>query len=112
MEKSKVMQSFEDELRSALRRKEPPPDFADRVLARLPGAVPVRLPVRTRRPWVRWVAAMAASVLLASGTIGYRYYQGERAKSQVLLAVRIAATKLNKAQRKVQALHSARRSNS
>jgi len=40
----------------------------------------------------------------------YRHYRGERAKAQVLLAVRIAGSKLNKAQRKVHML--AHRSNS
>ena len=106
------MQSFEDELRSALRRKEPSPDFADRVLARVPTGLPRRPLGPARRPWAAGVAALAASVLLASGAVGYRYYQGERAKSQVLLAVRIAAAKLNKAQKKVQMLNSAHRSNS
>jgi hypothetical protein len=42
--------------------------------------------------------------MLTAGALEYRHYQGERAKSQVLLAVRIAAHKLNKAQKKVQML--------
>jgi hypothetical protein len=45
---------------------------------------------------------MAAALLLTAGGLEYRNYQGERAKSQVLLAMRIAGGKLNKAQRKVQ----------
>jgi hypothetical protein len=102
------MHSFEDELRSALRRREPSPDFTARVLARV-AAVPAG---RTRRPWVRWVAAMAASVMLAAGAVEYRRYQGEKAKFQVLLAVRIAAVKLNKAHRKIQMLNAVHRSNS
>jgi hypothetical protein len=95
------MASLEDELRSALRRREPSPDFTERVLARV-SAAPVR---RAPQPWVRWVAAMAATlVLLAAGGLEYRHYRGERAKEQVLLAVRIAGSKLNKAQKKVQML--------
>jgi hypothetical protein len=100
--------NLEDELRSALRRKEPSPEFTERVLARV-GGVPVR---RAPRPWVRWVAAMAASVLLAAGAVEYRQYRGEQAKSQVLLALRIAGGKLNKAQKKVQMLNAAHRNNS
>jgi uncharacterized protein HemX len=92
--------NLEDELRSALRRQEPSPDFTERVLARV-AAAPVR---RASRPWVRWVAAIAAALLLAAGGFEYRQYQGERAKGQVLLAVRIAGGKLNKAHRKVQML--------
>ncbi len=92
--------NLDDELRSALARREPRPDFTARVLA--------RAAARSARPaprvWVRWVAAMAASLLLAAGSLEYRHYQGERAKSQVLVAVRIAARKLNKAQKKVQML--------
>ena len=94
------MAPLEDELRSALRRREPSPDFTERVLARV-AAVPVR---RAPQPWVRWVAAMAATLLLAAGGLEYRHYRGERAKDQVLLAVRIAGSKLNKAQKKVQML--------
>jgi negative regulator of sigma E activity len=100
--------NLEDEIRSALRRKEPSPEFTERVLARAYGA-PVR---RAPRPWARWVAAMAASVLLAAGAIGYREYRGERARSQVLLALRIAGGKLNKAQKKVHMLNAAHRNNS
>jgi len=98
------MASLEDELRSALRRREPSPDFTERVLARV-AAAPVR---RASQPWrqprFRWVAAIAAALLLAVGGLEYRHYQGERAKDQVLLAVRIAGSKLNKAQKKVQML--------
>ena len=94
------MASLEDELRSVLRRREPSPDFTERVLARV-AAVPVR---RAPQPWVRWVAAMAATLLLAAGGLEYRHYRGERAKDQVLLGERIAGSKLNKAQKKVQML--------
>ena len=94
------MASLEDELKSALRRQEPSPDFTDRVLARV-AATPVR---PAPQPWIRWVAPMAAALMLAAGGAEYRHYRGERAKAQVLLAVRIAGSKLAKAQRKVQML--------
>jgi hypothetical protein len=92
--------NLEDELRSALRRQEPSPDFTERVLARV-AAKPVR---RAARPWVRWIAPMAAALMLAAGGLEYRHYEGERAKSEVLVAMRIAGSKLNKAQKKVQML--------
>ena len=96
--------NFEDELRSAMRRKEPSPDFTAQVLARA-WAAPGR---RAPQPWVRWVAGLAAAlvlaVLLGAGGLEYRRHEGQRAKAQVLLAVRIAGGKLNKAQKKVQML--------
>ncbi|MGA2132759.1 MAG: hypothetical protein ABSH50_10735 [Bryobacteraceae bacterium] len=92
--------NLDDELRSALQRRQPSPDFTARVLARV-AAESARPAVRA---WPRWVAAMAASLLLAAGAMEYRHYQGERAKAQVMLAMRITATKLNKAQKKVQML--------
>jgi hypothetical protein len=103
--------NLDDELRSALRRQEPSPDFTERVLARV-SAARVRPAPRSWLSWpaTRWVAAMAALLVLALGALEYRQQQGERAKSQVLLAVRIAAHKLNKAQKKVQMI--SHRSNS
>jgi hypothetical protein len=95
--------NLEDELRSALRRREPSPDFTARVLARVAaGSVSPAPRPGFSRPVTRFVAAMAAALLLAVGSLGYREYQGQRAKSQVLLALRITASKLNKAQKKVQ----------
>lgn len=94
------MAYLDDELRSALRREEPSPDFAGRVMARV-NAAPTR---RATRPWLRWAAPIAAALLLAAGGLEYRHYQGERAKAQVMLAMRIAGGKLNKAQKKVQML--------
>jgi hypothetical protein len=101
--------NFEDEIRAALRRQEPPAGFAERVLARTgaagetPRATPIRRSVRP--PWIRWAAAMAACAVLSAGAWGYRYYQGERAKAQVILALRITANKLNKAQQRVRMLN-------
>jgi hypothetical protein len=96
------MASLEDDLKSALTRREPAPDFTDRVLARVAAAAPRRAPQPWQQPRFRWLAAVAAALLLTAGGLEYRQYQGERAKDQVLLAMRIAGGKLNKAQRKVQ----------
>lgn len=94
--------NLDDELRAALQRRDPSPDFTNRVLARV-AAQSVRPASRTgSHKWTPWVAALAASLMLTAGALEYRRYQGERAKAQVLYALRITATKLNKAQKKVQ----------
>ena len=98
--------NLEDELRQALRRCDPSPDFTARVLTKVSNTPPRRRP----QPWVRWMTAAAAALILTAGGLEYRHYQGERAKDEVMLAVRIAGTKLAKAQKKVQML--AHRSNS
>lgn len=142
------MSKFDDELKLALQREQPSPDFTDRVMARiaqLPAneTPPVRLEKLSetgrlgdkgtgRRgdwwqriiavfqvPKLGWAMAGAmAFVLFATvfGVMRYREHQlelrrqaelaeqaeGERAKEQVMLAMRIASAKLNVAQKKVQ----------
>ncbi len=86
------MREFEDELRSALRRQEPPAGFADRVLART-------RPKGARRSWV--AAAIAAGLLLSLGGFEYRQYEGRKAKRELLLALEIAGSKLSIAQAKI-----------
>lgn len=84
------MDWLEEELKRALERKSPSPEFAGRVAAaayRAPG-------FRARR----WLAAAASVLVLAGIAAGYRQYQGIRAKNQVMLAVRIAAHQLNRVQ--------------
>jgi hypothetical protein len=142
------MSKFDDELKLALRREEPSPDFTNRLMARiaqLPAAEapPVQLEKlrETGRlgaqgtgrlgdwwqriisvfqvPKLGWAMAGAIAVILFGGIFGmmqYREHQlelrrqaelaeqaeGERAKEQVMLAMRIASAKLNVAQKKVQ----------
>ena len=86
------MREFEDELRSALRRQEPPAGFADRVVART-------RPKGTHRNWV--AAAIAAGLLLSMGGFEYRQYEGRKAKRELLLALEIASSKLSIAQAKI-----------
>jgi len=101
---------IEEELKKAMARREPPAGFTQRVMAR---AVTNR-PVGRGAGWMAWLersrawrlAGAAAGISLAlSG--GFFYQQHERAerglaaKRQLLVAVRIAGTKLQKAHRQV-----------
>ena len=86
------MDWLDDELKRAFERQEPPPDFAARTIARARGkgfALP------------RWTVAAAAALVIAGAGYGYRWRQGEAAKQQVLLAFRIASTKVNHIQMQV-----------
>ena len=105
------MDRLEDALREALRRKAPPEGFAERVLARHAAPAPKPGPWEAFRLWFqlpspRWAAAAALTVVLLAG---YQYTveqrrraQGEAAREQVLLALRITADKVEYARAKVQ----------
>jgi hypothetical protein len=84
---------LDDDLKRAFERREPPPDFATRTITRARGNSPF--------PLQRWVVAAAAALVIAGAGYGYRWRQGEAAKQQVLLAFRIAATKVNHIQMQV-----------
>lgn len=95
--------NLEDDLKRVLRRQAPPPGFAGRVLQRLDEAEkPTRRPV--------WWRAAAASVTLAAILGGYathrvvEHRRGERAKEQVLTAMRIAGEKVRYAQQEVRGI--------
>ncbi len=108
------MKPLEEELRSALRRQEPPEDFVAHVMARVstPASTEARwwVPVRAllRAPRWRWAAAALAACLLVVAAVVHQRReqrmkaQGEVAKAQVMKALRIASSKLNVARRKVQ----------
>ena len=100
--------NIEHELQQALRRKTPPPDLTDRVLARLD-----RPQAGAPRRWMppaatRWLAAAAAVALVATGAS--RYYaeqqarlEAERARQDVMLALQITSEALADVQRHVEA---------
>ena len=102
--------NFDDELRAALKRREPPDGFVERVLARAQSPVAARRPswrerwgwwlIPGRRP--AWITAgvVAAMLLVTSGVEYRRRRQGELAKQQVMLALEIAGSKLNYVQKK------------
>ena len=79
------MDWLEQELAEALARKEPSAGFDGRVRARL-----------QRRP--RWLAAAAAVLVMAGSGEAWRWHQGQIAKEQVMTAMRIAGSKLNRVQ--------------
>ncbi len=103
--------NIEQELQNALRRKQPPPDFAGRVLARIEPtgleaahAAPAVAPSHLRH----WLAAAAAVALLATGGARYYTYQqtvaeAARVNEDIRLALQITSEKLAHVQRRVEA---------
>jgi hypothetical protein len=103
------MTPFEEELKQALRRQEPGADFTQRVLARCAAedakvrgnfwrifwATPI---------WRFGMATAAALLMVGSGTLYQQHeheLKGMAAKRQLLLAMRIAGTKLQEVQQRV-----------
>ena len=96
--------SLERDLQNALRRTAPDPGFSARVLARIDQGdwrADVERPSRHR--W-RAVAASLAFVAVVGGYTTHHVLEvrrGERAKEQVLLAMRIASEKVSAARQEV-----------
>ncbi|MGB9458108.1 MAG: hypothetical protein WCB12_18805 [Bryobacteraceae bacterium] len=89
------MDWLENELRRALARQEPPEGFAERVLARsVRGASDAR----------RWLA-LAAMVVVAAGAGGaWRQHQGNEAKQEVILALKLASAPVHRIQSEVRGI--------
>jgi hypothetical protein len=106
------MNPLDQELKNALRRREPSADFTRRVMAGLQ-SMPVGKQGWSevignffRFPALRWAAAAAICAALVIGALAYRRHQqtvarGEMARAKVLLALHIASAKLNVAFREV-----------
>jgi len=89
------MDWLEDELRRALAREDPPDGLAERVMARS-----ARGPSGARR----WLAA-AAMVVVAAGSAGaWRQHQGNQAKQQVMLALRLASAPVQHIQSEIRGI--------
>ncbi|MGI8959463.1 MAG: hypothetical protein ACR2IV_06850 [Bryobacteraceae bacterium] len=97
------MTPFEEHLKEALARKEPPQDFASRVLEktkeRQPRSHAVGRAWWFRRAWAwRLVPVMAALILVCAGVM-YREHErtmrGELAKEKLLIAMRVAGSTLH-----------------
>jgi len=79
------MDWLEQELKQALARKEPSDGFDGRVRART-----------HRRP--QWLAIAATVLVMIGAGEAWRQHQGQLAKEQVMTAMRIAGSKLNRVQ--------------
>lgn len=95
---------FERELRERLQPRAAPQGFADRVMARVPGR-PARWNwPRFSAPAWRWAIAAVLVVGVVIGGLERERQQrmeGERARDQVLLALRITGSTLREVQQKV-----------
>jgi hypothetical protein len=103
MKMEKDIMPFEEELKKALTRQEPPADFTQRVLAQWAAHEKSSTLV-----WIRgftaWrIAAVTASLFVLTGVGIYREHEqrGEAAKRQLLLAMQIAGQQLHGAQQRV-----------
>jgi len=114
--------SMEAALKTALRREEPSVGFTEDVLARVTQLESTSTPPRDlwsaifRKPLVRWAAFATVSASLVVGGIHYRSAQrerasGEAAKQQLMLALRIAGSKLQLARARVNEINAPRSEN-
>ena len=102
----------EEDLRRALRRKAPGPNFTQRVLARLEQVEGKNQPVQTKRAaprhgffsfgfWPKGIVAFAAALVVAVGLVQYgrheTHVRQEAAKKQALLGIEITSATLNQA---------------
>ena len=93
------MSQFDRDLRESLRRRGPPADFTDKVLARARESEVRRHSLRS------WLAA-AALVLLMVGGVAFvreqrRQAEGERAKEQLMAGLGITGSKLRDVQERI-----------
>jgi hypothetical protein len=105
----KKMTPFEEQLKEALARKEPPQGFANRVLQKAEAQhTGVRQAIQAwwfPRAWGWRLAPVMAALILVSGGAMYRDHErtvrGELAKEKLLIAMRIAGSKLHETRQQV-----------
>lgn len=103
------MSRLEDALREALKREDPGEEFTRRTLERAAALRPRESAWRRwlRPPAWRWAAAgaLACTLMVVSGVQHQREQrrraEGERAKQELMLALKIAGTKLHETQVKI-----------
>ena len=90
--------NLDDELRGALQREDPSPGFTQRVVARAQSSRAPKRPIHR----MIWAAALAAMLVIGlTATYEYRQMKAEQASRDAVVALRIAAEKLNLAREKV-----------
>lgn len=98
--------NFEEELKAALQREAPPPDFAARLLAKTAlakTAAKTRVLPFWRRPVTLAIAAVLALTALVPSAV-YQYRQHRRAveaRDQLILALSIARVQLQQVKEKI-----------
>ncbi|MBI5282684.1 MAG: hypothetical protein HY858_13450 [Candidatus Solibacter usitatus] len=96
---------FEQELKRALGRQQPPAGFAQRVMARVERRRPSPASYRIGPRWAQWAVAASLIVASATGTSWYRQRQerarAEEARQQILLAMRVTAEKIGHVQQTI-----------
>ena len=103
------MTPFEEELKKALARRDPPDGFTERVLAKAGGLQRATskwnprswLSVTRIRPLIPALAALLAITIGVAVQRHQRAVRGEEAKEKLLLAMRSAGSKLHDAQEHV-----------
>jgi hypothetical protein len=108
---NKQTDRLEDALKHALRRQDAPEDFTQRVMARVAMQNWAEQPCRDSwlslftQPFVRWAALTAVAAAMIFGVHIYNVHreraQGEAAKQRLMLALRVAGSKLQLAKAKV-----------
>jgi hypothetical protein len=100
-----MSKNLEDQIRDALRRRDPPEGFADRVLVQCTLRSQAALRAATPQPRFRllWPAATVAATtaLVLSISIEYHSLQEQWAGRQAIQALQIASEELNTARNKV-----------
>jgi head-tail adaptor len=106
------MKPLDHELRSLLKRKEPPEGFTGRVLARIDAApsrptIIQRVAEFWRRPVLRWAAVATTCIVATAGIARYQHQQSmraqaERASREAILALRITNEEIDTALRRAQ----------
>ncbi len=98
------MTPFDEELKRALARVEPPEGFTERLAAKI-GALPVQAKRSAMQSWWRWAAVAAALLVMVGGAAFEREHQreveGQAAKEKLLVAMRITGAKLQHAHQQI-----------
>ena len=98
--------NFDHELKQVLKRRQPPPGFTARVMARVDATPKVR-----SFPTPRWMPWAVAAALLLSSTGGgiwehqrLQHARAEKARDQILLALHVTGVKLDQVRAQVRSI--------